>query len=183
MASMKWVKPSAETIKHFERIAPGAPLQTRSMFGMPCRFLNGHMLVGVFQNSIMLRLSEKDRALCIAAGAKPFRPMGREMKGYVELAPGTFDDRTLKQWIAQGMRFLGSLPPKLKTAPSPEVEARPPAKKSVPRRAASVALKAPRKTAARTAGSKKKKPTAKKKRPATKRAASARPARRKKTRS
>lgn len=114
MASMKWIKPSPETIQHFERIAPGAPLETRSMFGMPCRFLNGHMLVGVFQNSIMLRLSEEDCELCIRAGARPFQPMGREMKGYVELSPGTFDDATLKQWIARGMRFIGSLPPKLK---------------------------------------------------------------------
>jgi TfoX/Sxy family transcriptional regulator of competence genes len=113
MASVKWIPPSASTIAHFERVAPGAPLETRSMFGMPCRFLNGHMLVGVFQDSIMLRLSEEDCALCIAAGASPFRPMGRDMTGYVALSAGTFDDQTLKQWIARGLRFLGSLAPKL----------------------------------------------------------------------
>ncbi|HEY3495695.1 MAG TPA: TfoX/Sxy family protein [Polyangiaceae bacterium] len=111
---MKWKRPTPETLAHFERIAPGAPLETRSLFGMPCRFLNGHMLVGVFQNSIMLRLSEEDRKLCILAGARPFQPMGREMSGYVELSPDTFDTPTLKQWIARGMRFIGSLPPKLK---------------------------------------------------------------------
>jgi hypothetical protein len=114
MAAMKWKRPTPETLAHFERIAPGAPLETRSLFGMPCRFLNGHMLVGVFQNSIMLRLSEGDRKLCILAGARPFQPMGREMKGYVELSADTFDTPTLKQWIARGMRFIGSLPPKLK---------------------------------------------------------------------
>ena len=48
MAKMKWTKPSAETIAYFERIAPGPPIEARRMFGMPARFLNGHMLVGVF---------------------------------------------------------------------------------------------------------------------------------------
>jgi TfoX/Sxy family transcriptional regulator of competence genes len=113
MATMKWTKPSAETIAYFERIAPGPPLETRQMFGMPCRFLNGHMLVGVFQNSIMLRLSEDDRFECLRAGATPFVPMGRAMKEYVEIAPGTFDDREMKEWIVRGMRFLASLEPKL----------------------------------------------------------------------
>jgi len=113
MATMKWTKPSAKTIAYFERLAPGAPLDTRKMFGMPCRFLNGHMLVGVFENTLMLHLNPQDRFECIAAGAKPFKPMGREMKEYVEIKPGTFEDRELKEWIVRGMRYLGSLPPKL----------------------------------------------------------------------
>jgi len=113
MATAKWIRPSSETVAYFERIAPGPPLQVRKMFGMPCRFLNGHMLVGVYQNSIMLHLSEADRAACIAAGARPLVARGREMKEYVEILPGTFDDHTLKLWIVQGMRYLGSLPPNL----------------------------------------------------------------------
>jgi hypothetical protein len=114
MAKMKWTKPSAETLAYFERIAPGPPIEARRMFGMPARFLNGHMLVGVFGNSFMLHLAEDDRAACIRAGAKPFAPMGREAKEYVDVAPGLFDDRTLKEWIVRGMRYLGRLPPKLK---------------------------------------------------------------------
>jgi hypothetical protein len=114
MAKMKWTKPSADTIAYFERIAPGPPIEARRMFGMPARFLNGHMLVGVFGNTFMLHLSDIDREACIRAGAKPFAPMGREAKEYVDVAPGTFDDRTLKEWIVRGMRYLGSLPPKLK---------------------------------------------------------------------
>jgi TfoX/Sxy family transcriptional regulator of competence genes len=114
MAKMKWTKPSAETIAYFERIAPGPPIEARRMFGMPARFLNGHMLVAVFGDTFMLHLSEVDRDACIRAGAKPFAPLGREAKEYVDIAPGTFDDRTLKQWIVRGMRYLGSLPPKLK---------------------------------------------------------------------
>jgi hypothetical protein len=113
MAAAKWIRPSAEAVAHFERIAPGPPLQIRRMFGMPCRFLNGHMLVGLYQNSIMLHLSADDRAACIEAGARPLIASGREMTEYVEILPGTFDDHTLKLWIVQGMRYLGSLPPNL----------------------------------------------------------------------
>jgi TfoX/Sxy family transcriptional regulator of competence genes len=118
MAKMKWTKPSAETVAYFERIAPGPPIQVRRMFGMPARFLNGHMLVGVFGNTFMLHLSAADREACIRAGAKPFAPMGREAREYVDIPPGTFDDRTLKEWIVRGMRYLGSLPPKLKAKPA-----------------------------------------------------------------
>lgn len=115
MAKMNWTKPSAETVAYFERIAPGPPIQARSMFGMPSRFLNGHMLVSVFGDAFMLHLSEADRAECIAAGARPFAPMGRMAKEYVEIVPGHFPDQTLKEWIARGMRYLGSLPPKLES--------------------------------------------------------------------
>jgi len=113
MAKMNWTKPSAETVAYFERIAPGPPIQARRMFGMPSRFLNGHMLVSVFGDAFMLRLSETDREECIAAGARPFAPMGRMAKEYVEIVPGHFPDQMLKEWIARGMRYLGSLPPKL----------------------------------------------------------------------
>jgi hypothetical protein len=114
MAKMKLPKPSAETVAYFERIAPGPPIEARKMFGMPVRFLNGHMLVGLFGDTFMLHLSASDREECIRAGAKPFAPMGRESKSYVDIKPGTFDDRTLKEWIVRGMRYLGSLPPKIK---------------------------------------------------------------------
>lgn len=120
MAAPKWTRPSPASVAHFERIAPGPPLQVRRMFGMPCRFLNGHMLVGLYQNSIMLHLNAEDRAACIAAGARPLIANQREMREYVEILPGTFDDHTLKLWIVQGMRYLGSLPPNLPLeAPKP----------------------------------------------------------------
>jgi hypothetical protein len=114
MAKMRLPKPSPETIAYFERIAPGPPIEARKLFGMPTRFLNGHMLVGLFGDTFMLHLSQSDREECIRAGAKPFAPMGRESKGYVDVKPGTFDDRTLKEWIVRGMRYLATLPPKLK---------------------------------------------------------------------
>jgi len=175
MAMMKWTKPAAATIDYFERIAPGPPIEARRMFGMPSRFLNGHMLVSVFGNSLMLHLSETDREECIAAGAAPFAPHGRSAAEYVEIQIGHFEDRTLKEWIARGMRYLGSLPPRLAKpaakratlAPaSSKVSAKPPASKAKAKAKAKAVAK--KKPAAPT------KPTAKKatpKKAASKRAA------------
>ncbi|HTQ06228.1 MAG TPA: TfoX/Sxy family protein, partial [Polyangiaceae bacterium] len=193
---MKWTKPSAETIAYFERIAPGPPIEARRMFGMPARFLNGHMLVGVFGDTFMLHLSAADRDECIRAGAKPFAPMGREAKAYVDVKPGLFEDRALKEWIVRGMRYLGSLPPKLKAKTGPSSSKRGGAveraassskrdgaaergvassKRSAPKSAAPAAPKATKAPAARTEAKVAKAPAARAaKKPATRPAAPAR---------
>jgi TfoX/Sxy family transcriptional regulator of competence genes len=183
MASVKWIKPSQATLDYFEHIAPGAPLETRKMFGMPCRFLNGYVLVGVFQNTLMLHLSEEDRAACIAAGAEPFIPMGREMKSYVAITPGVFEDHDLKWWIVRGMRYLGSLEPRIeaprsvrgaKAKPKAKAKAKAKAPKPKARSSKKVAPKPATKKAARKAKAKPAKKRAKrraappKKRPAAK---------------
>lgn len=114
---MKWVRPSQATIDYFERLAPGPPLETRRMFGMPSRFLHGYMLVGLFGDNLILHLSPVDRAACIRAGAKRFKPMGRDMRGYVAIKPRTFTDHDLKSWIVRGMRHLATLPPRITEEP------------------------------------------------------------------
>jgi TfoX/Sxy family transcriptional regulator of competence genes len=152
MATMKWTKPAAATIDYFERIAPGPPIEARRMFGMPSRFLNGHMLVSVFGDSLMLHLSESDRLECIEAGARPFAPHGRSAAEYVEIQIGQFEDQTLKEWIARGMRYLGSLPPKL-------------AKKPAANRATLAPTSVKSKTERKTASKAKAKPAAKKMKP------------------
>jgi TfoX/Sxy family transcriptional regulator of competence genes len=146
MASMKWVRPSQATIDYFERLAPGAPLETRPMFGMPSRFLHGYMLVGLFANTLILHLSDLDRATCIAAGAKPFKPMGREMKAYVAIRPGTFTDHDLKWWIVRGMRHLATLPPRPTEAKVTRNSKAPPSAKPRARSKAKANTKAKAKT-------------------------------------
>lgn len=177
---MKWIKPSQATLDYFERLAPGAPLETRRMFGLPCRFLNGYVLVGIFGDALMLHLSKDDRAKCIADGAQPFQPLGREMKGYVSIAPGTFEDHDLKWWIVRGMRYLASLPPlvqkpkarKLKAKAGGKARPKATPKPKAPR--AKLARKPTSKKAARKAASKptrkapKPRPAAPKKKPAPK---------------
>lgn len=112
-----FTKPSAATVRAFERATEGlAGAERRTMFGYPSVFLNGNMLASIFQDRIMVRLSETDRAAATAAGARPFEPMpGRGMKEYVEL-PATVvgDGRALRQWIERGRDYVSALPAKSK---------------------------------------------------------------------
>ena len=110
-----FTKPSAATVSAFERATERlAGAEHRTMFGYPSVFLNGNMLASIFQDRIMVRLSEIDRAAATAAGAKPFEPMpGRGMKEYVEL-PATVvaDSRALRKWIERGRGYVSALPAK-----------------------------------------------------------------------
>src|SRR5689334_9169087 len=69
-------KPSAATLAAFDRAVDGHKgLERRTMFGYPSVFLKGNMLACVFQDRIMVRLSEADRAAAVSIdGARPFEP-------------------------------------------------------------------------------------------------------------
>ena len=54
------------------------------MFGYASAFVNGNMFAGTFQDSIVVRLAETDRAALLKMkGAAPFEPMGHPLKQYV----------------------------------------------------------------------------------------------------
>ena len=109
-------KPSTATLDAFERAVSGrTDVERRTMFGYPSAFLNGNMLACVFQDRIMVRLSEGDRAAAMAIdGAKPFEPSpGRAMKEYIDFPRAVVDDTSaLREWISRGARYVGSFPPK-----------------------------------------------------------------------
>lgn len=87
------------------------------MFGYPSVFLNGNMLACVFQDRIMVRLSEADRADAISnVGGKPFEPSpGRAMREYVELPPHVAGDPSqLNAWLQRGRAYVQTLPRKKK---------------------------------------------------------------------
>ena len=90
------------------------------MFGYPSVFLNGNMLACIFQDRIMVRLSERDRAEARAAGGKAFEPMpGRAMKEYVELPPAAVEDPSaLRRWIERSRDYVAALPKKAKAKTS-----------------------------------------------------------------
>lgn len=115
-----FTKPSAKTVSAFERAVDGlAGIEHRTMFGYPSVFLNGNMLASIFQDRIMVRLSESDRADAMErAGAKPFEPMpGRGMKEYVELPASVIDDApALRRWLERGRAYVATLPKKAKKA-------------------------------------------------------------------
>jgi TfoX/Sxy family transcriptional regulator of competence genes len=94
-------------------------VELRKMFGYPCAFVRGQMLTGVFQDRIMLRLSDEDRAIFLKLpGAAPFAPMpGRVMREYVELPPDIMNSpAAIKRWVKRGIAYVETLPPKTKKA-------------------------------------------------------------------
>lgn len=113
----KFTKPTAKTVDAFARAVDGlAGLDHRTMFGYPSVFLGGNMLASIFQDRIMVRLSEADRAAALDAGAKAFEPSpGRPMREYVELPPAVVGNAaSLRGWIERGRDYVGTLPKKAK---------------------------------------------------------------------
>jgi len=113
-----FTKPTEATVKAFETAIDGlAGVEHRSMFGYPSVFLNGNMLASIFQDRIMVRLSETDRADAqTTAGARPFEPApGRAMREYVELPTAVVAKQTeLRRWIERGRSYVATLPKKTK---------------------------------------------------------------------
>jgi TfoX/Sxy family transcriptional regulator of competence genes len=112
-----FTKPSEKTVDAFHDATSGlAGAEPRTMFGYPSVFLNGNMLACIFQDRIMVRLSEADRTEAAKVGGKPFEPSpGRAMKEYVELpAKIVGSPSELRTWIDRSRSFVASLPKKKK---------------------------------------------------------------------
>jgi TfoX/Sxy family transcriptional regulator of competence genes len=76
--------------------------------------VNGNMFAGTFQDAIVVRLGETDRAALLRLkGAAPFEPMGHPMKEYV-VVPASIvaKPRELGTWIERGHRYALTLPAK-----------------------------------------------------------------------
>ena len=115
----EFTKPTEATVKAFDDAANSlAGIERRTMFGYPSVFLNGNMLACVFQDRIMVRLSEADRSAAAGIGGRPFEPSpGRAMKEYMELpASVVAKPRELRAWFARGREFAATLPRKKKRA-------------------------------------------------------------------
>ena len=116
----KWKKSPTELIAAFDAAIAGKPeVERRQMFGYPCAFLNGNMLSGLFQDQMMVRLSEADRAKAkLAAAATPFAPGGRPMREYVVLpAEIIADKRKLGTWLKRAIAYVATLPAKKPNKP------------------------------------------------------------------
>ena len=118
----KFTPAPAPVVNLFQSAIEGLPeVERRKMFGYPCAFVHGQMLAGVFQDRIMLRLAEDDRTKFLKLpGAKSFEPMpGRAMREYVEFPPDLMESpAAVKRWVARGLAYVETLPPKIKKARS-----------------------------------------------------------------
>jgi len=115
-----WDKPNERLVRLLDEIVAtlefDAPVEYRPMFGCPAYFTGGNLFAGVWQQTMMLRLSEDERAEVTAAGGRPFEPMpGRAMKEYVALPPDMMADRDVARlWVRKAAAYAASLPPKEK---------------------------------------------------------------------
>jgi TfoX/Sxy family transcriptional regulator of competence genes len=113
-----WKKTSPELVAAFDKALPASPSVTRRpMFGYASAFVNGNMFAGTFQDTIVVRLTETDRAALLKVkGAAPFEPMGHPMKEYVVVpAPIAAKPKELGAWIERGHRYALTLPAKSAT--------------------------------------------------------------------
>ena len=89
-------------------------IESKKMFGGIGFLLNGNICVGVWKDSLIVRLEpdETEEALK-EAHVKVFDITGRPMKGWMLVEPGGIaDDVSLKDWIQRAMTFVGKLPKK-----------------------------------------------------------------------
>src|ERR1700730_8469929 len=122
---MKVRKSPEELVATFDEVMPGAPATKRKMFGFPAGFVNGNMFMGLFEDSMILRLPPELRDELIQRhGAKLFAPMaGRVMKEYVALPESLIRDREkLCAWVAKALVHGESLEPKAAKAKAPKAK-------------------------------------------------------------
>ena len=86
-------------------------IREKKMFGGIGFLLNGNLLVGVWKDSLIVRLGldEAEEAL-LEPHVRAFDITGKPMKGWVLIAPaGVEGDDQLGGWIQRAMKFVGKL--------------------------------------------------------------------------
>ena len=89
----KWTKAPEALVALFERSTATIPdVEGRKMFGYPAAFIRGQMFSGLFQSSMILRLSPDDRAQFLEEfGATAFEPMPGHRPRLLEVAGDVAD--------------------------------------------------------------------------------------------
>jgi TfoX/Sxy family transcriptional regulator of competence genes len=112
-----FTKPPNNLVETFTRaITQMGGVESRRMFGYPAAFTNTQMFASLFQDQMILRLTEADRAALAAKGGRPFEPMpGRSMREYMTVPDGVRESPpALREWLAKAQAYASSLPPKKK---------------------------------------------------------------------
>lgn len=98
-----------------ELVAGEAHLTEQRMFGGLAFLIGGHMSVSVSgQGGLLLRCDPGEtEALLRRPHAGPFEMRGRVMDGWLRIdAAGLRGKRELDRWVARGIAYARSLPPK-----------------------------------------------------------------------
>ncbi len=115
---MQWKKSPPELISLFEELVPPDPVvEKRKMFGYPCCFVNGNMMMGLHQDNLILRMGEADRQEFLThQGTSRFEPMkGHIMKEYVAVSDSMKNSpQILMNWVQRSLDYVRALPVKVK---------------------------------------------------------------------
>jgi TfoX/Sxy family transcriptional regulator of competence genes len=115
-----WTKAKPETVDRFHEAAAGIEgLEIRKMFGYPAGFIGGNMAVGVFAQTLLVRLPEEERRERLESGWQQFEPMpGRPMREYLALPEAVAADATeARRWMERAAAYVRTLPPKAPKKP------------------------------------------------------------------
>ena len=89
-------------------------VEEKRMFGGVVFMLHGNMLVGVWKDSLIVRLGDEEaEAALLEPHVRPFDITDKPMKRWAMVAPeGVEGDDELKEWIQRAVKFVGKLPAK-----------------------------------------------------------------------
>ena len=95
-------------------LAPRKGLIEKKMFGGVAFMLHGNMLVGVWEESLIVRLGpDRGEQALSEPHVQAFDVTGRPMRGWVMVEPeGVEHDGQLADWIPRATEFVGTLPAK-----------------------------------------------------------------------
>lgn len=83
-------------------------------FGGPYFMLNGHMLVGVWKDSLIVRLGlEQEEEALLEPHVRQLDIKRKPMKGWIVVEPdGVTDEAAVKDWVQRAVKFVRTLPAK-----------------------------------------------------------------------
>lgn len=88
--------------------------EEKRMFGSLAFFLNGNILIGVWKDSLIVRIGPEQRETARQEPhVRDFDITGKPMNGWVMVEPeGLEGDDLLTEWVTRSMRFVKTLPKK-----------------------------------------------------------------------
>lgn len=97
-----------------DALARTANIEESMLFGCACFFLNGNVLVGVWNDALIARVGPgAAEAALLEPHVRAFDITGRPMKNWVAIEPeGVEDDEQLRDWLQRAEAFVGALPAK-----------------------------------------------------------------------
>ena len=89
-------------------------IEEKKMFGCVGFLLNGNVLVGVWKDSLIVRLGPEEGEKALKEPhVKPFDITGKPMRGWALIEKeGVADEDQLNDWIRRAMQFVAGMPSK-----------------------------------------------------------------------